>query len=283
MDIYQAIWDADMHGNGIRAITTAEQGDVVEGYVVVDTKTCHANHRILKDVHIPAHKRNSYQLVEKLFDNYKLNQANQEKNTVNESKEVEDFLIMAIHSRPGRLAKAFIEETLNKKWSEAEWYAYLHELWFRQFYWESGIDLSGFEHVFVGEQKKKKLVGHHFWYKYWLEDNADLNQHHRDQIEMTCAHHPNKTSSPDVVTVGYHLDAFDYDKQRFIKIIKKRCAFLVGMSAEGLLALGTVRAMPQEYLPQCLVINDTPYTLELFMSPDGKSIRTFYPNDFPSS
>lgn len=278
MTIYQAIWEADMRGNGIRPISTTEKGDISEGYVVVDTDTCNPEHRILKEVHIPDRKRFSYQLIEKLFDNYKLNQANQEKNTMYESKEVEEFLQMAIHSLPCQVAKEFIEEKTNRKFDEQEWYTYLHELWFKQFYWESGIDLSGFEHVFVGEQKKKKLVGHHFWYKYWLEDNAELNQHHRDQIQMTCAnHHEQNPATPYVITVGYHLDAFDYEKKRFIKTIKKRCAFFVGISAEGLLALGTVRALPEVYLPESFVINNVHYQLELYKSPDGQSIRTFYP------
>lgn len=283
MDIYQAIWDADMRGNGIRPISTIEKGDSSEGYVVVDTTACSREHRILKEVHIPDRKRSSYQLIEKLFDNYALNQANQEKNAMNESKEVEEFLLMAMHSFPGKIAKNFIEEKRNQTFDDKQWYAYLHELWFKQFHWESGIDLSGFEHVFIGEQKKKKLVGHHFWYKYWLEDNADLNRHQRDQIEMTCAnsHEPNPTI-PNVVTVGYHLHAYDSDKKRFTRIIKKRCAFFVGISAEGLLALGAVRALPKEHLPENFVMNGVRYKLELFMSPDGKSIRTFYPKYAPS-
>jgi poly(U)-specific endoribonuclease len=233
-------------------------------------------------VHIPERKRSSYQLIEKLFDNYILNQTNKEKNTTNKLKEVEEFLTMAIHSPPCRIAKKFIEEKSNKEFNELQWYTYVHDLWFRQFTWESGKDLSGFEHVFVGEQKGRKLVGHHFWYKYWLEDNANLTEHHRDQIEMTCTHLEQKQASPHVITIGYHLNAFDFNKRRFIKIIKKRCAFFVGLSAEGLLALGTVRAMPQEFAPEDFIINDVHYKLELFRSPDGKSIRTFYPIYLPS-
>lgn len=284
MDIYQAIWAADMRGNGLRPILPSDKGDLSEGYVVVDTEICNAKHRILKEVYIPERKRTSYQLIEKLFDNYKLNQTREELNTVNESKEVEEFLSMAIQSQPGKLAKEFTEEKTNKTFNDQQWYSYLHNLWFRQFYWESGVDLSGFEHVFVGEQKKRKLVGHHFWYKYWLEDNTEVNKHHRDQIEMTCAnHHEHNPAAPYTVTVGYHLDAFDYEKQRFVKIIKKKCAFLVGISAEGLLALGTVRALPQEHLPENFVLNGVPFQLELFSSPDGKSIRTFYPKYIPPS
>lgn len=94
-------------------------------------------------------------------------------------------------------------------------------------------------------------------------------------------HHEQKQAAPDVITIGYHLKAFDYAKRRFIKILKKRCAFFVGISAEGLLALGTVRAVGPEDFSENIVMNSSQYKLELFKSPDGNSIRTFYPIFIP--
>lgn len=274
MDIFQEIWDSDMKANGIRPILHTKNTDLSQGYVVVDTKSCHPEHQIFKEVHIPDRKKTSYQLIEKLFDNYTLNQMSEEKDSTNESKEVEEFLKMAINSSPGRIAKKFTEERSNKEFSELQWHTYLHDLWFRQFNYKSGKDLSGFEHVFIGEQKGRDLVGHHFWYKYWLEENADLNEHHRDQIEMTCtAQRKHKPFTPNLITVSYHLKAYDDEKKRFIKINKKKCTFFVGLSAEGLLALGTVRTIA----PVNFIINNVHYMLKIYMSPDGKSIRTFYP------
>jgi poly(U)-specific endoribonuclease len=278
MNIYQEIWDADMKGNGLRPITTKDISNPSEGYVVVDTEKCDPDHQIFKEVCLPAQKRSSYQIVEKLFDNFTLNQIYREKNTKSESLEVEEFLSMAIHSIPVKMAKKFIEEKTNKELNETDWYKYLHTLWFRQFNWESGKDLSGFEHVFIGEQKRRKLVGHHFWYKYYMEDHAFLNKQKRDQIELTCLNHSeHRLAGPDVIILGFHLRAYDYEKRRFIKILKKKCAFFTGISAEGLLALGTVRSIGQKNFPERIVINNKYYHLELFMSPDGESIRTFYP------
>lgn len=283
MNIYQAIWDADMEGNGLRPISTNANKDKSRGYVVVDTGSCHPEHRILKEVYIPAQKRSSYQLVEKLFNNYALNQKSKENNTLNELVEVEEFLQMAIQSFPSRIAKKFIEEKSNKEFSELQWYTYLHDLWFRQFNSENGKDLSGFEHVFIGEQQRKRLVGHHFWYKYWLEDNADINEHHQDQIVMNCSVHSEQICNTlDAITVGYYLEAFDYQKNRFVKLTKKNCGFFVGVSAEGILALGAVRAASQEFASEDAVINGVRYKLELSRSRDGKSIRTFYPIHAPS-
>ncbi|WP_226035261.1 hypothetical protein [Aquibacillus saliphilus] len=274
MNIYQAIWDADMNENGIRPTFTKKNMDKSQGYVVVDTNICFREHHIIKDVHIPDRKRNSYHLIEKLFDNYNVNQRDTEKDSTYKSKEVEAFLKMAVKSSPCQIAKKFTEESSNKKFSELQWYTYLYDLWFRQFNYNNGKDLSGFEHVFIGEQKGRDLVGHHFWYKYWLEENKYLNKHKRDKIKMTCqSDNKTKFSTPDVVTVGYHLEAFDYEKKRYINIKKRKGTFFVGLSAEGLLAIGTVRANA----PFDFKVNGVDYELKLFMSPDGKSIRTFYP------
>ncbi|MFE8700703.1 hypothetical protein ACFYKX_08765 [Cytobacillus sp. FJAT-54145] len=282
MNIYQEIWDADMNENGVRPIFASEKGDLSQGFVAVNTESCHQDHRVIKEVSIPDRKRGSYEYVEKLFDNYTLNQTSREKNSISESKEVEEFLKMAVNSAPLRLAKKYLEENTNKVLDEIQWYTFLHRLWFRQFDWESGRDLSGFEHVFVGDQKGRKLVGHHFWYKYWLEDTPTLNEHHNGLINMTCsAQDELKYPSPDVITVSYHLKAYDYEKRRFIKVIKRKCAFFVGLSAEGLLAIGTVRAMQESNTSEFL-LNDVPYKLKLFMSPDGKRIRTFYPSYEPT-
>jgi|UPI0003FAC992 poly(U)-specific endoribonuclease len=274
MNIYQAIWDADMRGNGIPSILPNEKVDISKGFIVVDMEGGNSQHFILRDIHIPDKKRSSYLLFEKLLDNFSLNQTSKERNTENEAKEVEDFLLMAISSPPMVIAKQFIEDNDQIVLTSSEWYSFLYELWFRQFDWESGRDLSGFEHVFIGEQKGRKLVGHHFWYKYWLEDSNVINN--KVQPDTGFDNQQEQSSAaPIVVTISCHLKAYDFAKRRFIKVFKKKCAFFVGLSPEGLLAMGTVRAMPNA--PVDSIINGATYTLELIKSPDGKSIRTFYP------
>jgi poly(U)-specific endoribonuclease len=279
VNIYQAIWDAEMKENGIPPMFTAENKDISQGYVLVDRQN---EHQLLKDLHIPDRKRHSYQLVEKLFDNFTLNKKSEEKYATEKEKEVQQFLRMAIQSSPMKIAKNFVEEVMDQKFTDSQWYNYLHDLWFRQFDDKHGKDLSGFEHVFIGEQKGKELEGHHFWYKYWLEENGDLNEQHINQIDaIDTANDKEESPASVVITVSYHLKAIDYEKQRFIKLKKRKSTFFVGTSAEGLLALGTVRALPEKCVPLNCVINDTHYKLECFMSPDGKSIRSFYPSYIP--
>src|SRR4051794_36161585 len=117
MNIYQTIWDSDMESNGVRPISTGEIGDEAKGYVVVDTDSCEPQHHVIQKVHIPEEKRSSYQLVEKLFNNYTLNQKKKEfNNTLDETKEVEEFLNMAIETKPLKLAKKYIEERSNREY-----------------------------------------------------------------------------------------------------------------------------------------------------------------------
>ncbi|WP_053363188.1 hypothetical protein [Bacillus sp. FJAT-27251] len=278
MDIYQHIWDADMKSNGLQPIEPGKERNYSAGYVVVDDRPGHHGHRIFREVYIPDSKRRSYQLVEKLFDNYTMNQYRKEKNTVKESKEVSEFLAMAINTSPIQLAREFVQKKLRKSLTELYWYTHLQQLWFRQFNLYNARNLSGFEHVFIGEQKRKMLSGHHFWYKYWLEDNPALNEHKSDLIDLKdSALQVQMPGAPYIVTAGYRLKTYDGHKRRFIRISKSRCGFFVGLSAEGLMAMGTVRALFPEDKPHPVKLNGLPFNLEMFMCPQGKSIRTFYP------
>lgn len=277
MNIYQEIWNADMKGNGLKPILPEETGDESQGYVVVDTKNCNPQQHIIQKVVIPKEKEESYRLVEKLFNNYSLDESKNERNTLDESKEVEQFLDMAIKSEPLKIAKKYIEEKANHEYTYLQWYTYLHDIWFRQFNSDNGRDLSGFEHIFIGEEKGRTLNGYHFWYKYYIDDSI-LNDQNKDEINLICSIRPNETSpKPDVVTIAYTIDAYDYEQKRFVKLVKAKGGFFVGLSAEGLLALGTVRFTPQAFAEKDAVINNIHYELKLFRSNDTKSMRTFYP------
>ena len=59
-----------------------------------------------------------------------------------------------------------------KSYSREAWQELIFDVWFRQFDDGRNLDLSGFEHVAVGEQKGGTVNGHHFWYKYYLDDWA---------------------------------------------------------------------------------------------------------------
>ena len=75
--IYQDIWNADQTGNGVPALRPGEATNDAAGYVIVDERATDvgAQHRVLKDVVVPDAKRTTYDLCEKIFDNYALERA----------------------------------------------------------------------------------------------------------------------------------------------------------------------------------------------------------------
>jgi len=284
-DIYQQIWDADQAGGGVKPILHGTAGDAEAGYVAVLTEASGADHRILPDVKIPAAKQRTYDLVRALFDNYALDEPDPETETQKERQEAHDLLEAVVDTPPMQVARDFVADAVGTAVSRDRWYAILTEQWFRRFSMGGDPELSGFEHVFVGEHQQSKVQGYHFWYKYWLDDGLagtiDRNRlpgfrDDRIQYERNLAK-PGQNAFPESVTISYRWDAPDYDRGALRPLVKPIGGFFVGCSVEGLMALGTVRAHVAAAAPKTAVINGARYNLKMFRSPDDKNIRTFYP------
>ncbi|MGH6901265.1 MAG: hypothetical protein ACREIR_00835, partial [Geminicoccaceae bacterium] len=171
--IYQRIWDADQAASGIPAIAAGQAGDPARGFVAVDERaTRDPDHRLFAEVRIPEPKRRTYELCKALFDNYRLDQTKPEDNRPEEAREIQDLLDAVTDSAPMAAARAHLEDQRGKSYSPDAWQELIFDVWFRQFDDGHNRDLSGFEHVAVGEQKGGTVNGHHFWYKYYLDDWA---------------------------------------------------------------------------------------------------------------
>jgi hypothetical protein len=163
-------------------------------------------------------------------------------------------------------------------YSRDEFQALLFEIWFRQFDDGRNLDLSGFEHVVVGEQKEGAVSGYHFWYRYYLDDFGLLGT--GDDIDFGGSRYPRHLAGealaiPDVVTLAYRWRAEDHDAGIERPLFKPTGGFWVGCSAEGLMALGTMRFF--ERGAEDAVINRARYEIDLYKSPDRKSIRSYFP------
>ena len=260
MNIYQEIWNADIEvGNGVRPILKDIDGDKNEGYVVVDiegeiTSNSNEDHNILKDLYIPNSKKGIYKIFENFFDDYEKDKSEGEIHNNKKEKEIGNFLKLIIESPSLKLARSFIEKEGLEFKDDKDWIKYLQELWFTEFNQNGGLDLTGFEHVFIGEQKgHNKLDGYHFWYKYWLDDDTTiierLGSHGHEyevlDIKITTANQPSSSPSPDVVTFIYDLIIRENGKEKSLQK-RPKGGFFVGISPECLIALGTV-AYSQKY------------------------------------
>jgi len=293
--IYQEIWDADQATHGIPAIRPGDSTDLALGFVRVDERASEVgdDHRVLTEVVIPDAKRTTYDLCEKLFNNYQLDPGVREIVTPEESIEEQAFIDAIVPLPPLQVAKAFIASELGQTISDLTLGSMIRETWFLQ--GRAGSKhASGFEHVFVGEQKAAgdlpdsqavSMGGYHFWYKYHLDDSAGLSG--SDDI----AYHSTRYSGadrpeqgllvPEIVTLSFTWQAHDFTTGEEQLLIKPIGGFWVGCSAEGLIALGLVRARTKA--PKVAAINSATYQIDLHRLDDNRdSIRTFFPR-FKSS
>jgi hypothetical protein len=280
-DIYQEIWDADREYCGIKALEKGTKIDTTtkaNGYVIVDKNyRGDRHHRVLTEMVIPDRKRVSYQRVEKLFNNYALDQTKCEINTPEEEREIAEFIRAIANSQPMLVARDYISKQSGRKFNQDTWYSLIHRIWFEQFCLGSNKDLSGFEHVILGEQQEGKVQGYHFWYKYYLDERFQLNNQEIDLIDFLGLDGNRDRHLPDIVHLSYEWKAFDYEQKRFRKLTKPKGVFWVGPSVEGLMAIATVRFLPEALAPKQATINGAVYQLKLFRSLDERHLRTFYP------
>ncbi len=289
-DIYQEIWNADQAQNGVEAILDTESGSEDHGFVKVNSQLVHSANpelRVLAEVHIPERKMQTYDLCRKLFNNYNLPEPMPEFDTPEERKEVHDFVTAIIETEPMDVARAYVARETGTTITKERWYNTIVEMWFRRFSSGGDPELSGFEHIVVGEQEKSKVQGYHFWWKYYLDDGFarrgdDNAPDFPGLVDDRISYHGSKQKAgqilfPESVTISYRWHAPDYEEGAVRPLFKKIGGFFVGCSVEGLMALGTVRAHKGVRAPRVGVIEGARYDMKLFHSPNGQNIRTFYP------
>jgi hypothetical protein len=290
--IYQDIWDADQSGAGLKAIFDDAVGDETTGFVKVSRAALRPGRgggdtKLLTDVVIPGGKSRSYDLVRSLFNNYALDEKLIEIETPQEREEVHDFLQAIYDTAPMQVARSYVQNASGMVISKERWYTTLMDMWFRPVAEGDRPALSGFEHVFVGEQKGAVVNGYHFWYKYWLDDGlADKIDGGQGRfpglkddriVYLRSKEDAGEDRFPESVTISYRWDAPDYERGQVRPLTKPTGGFFVGCSVEGLMAMGTVRAHLAARAPKEAQINGARYDLKVFRSADDQHVRTFYP------
>lgn len=282
-DIYQEIWNVDQAHAGLTAV---HQGNAVSdavrsnGYVVVkENQDAKRDHKLIEQVHIPPRKEKSYGLLRALLNNYTLDQTKSESSFPEEQKEVQEFLDYIHTSPPMEVAREYAAARMGQPVSRDQWWAILQRVWFEQFTDGKNRDLSGFEHVVVGEQKKGEVKGYHSWYKYYLDEHFRRTQEEpvQDSIGFLAWKRPAGDATPDVATLSFNWRAFDYEAGQFRPLTKPVGGFWIGPSTEGMMAIGTVRFLPEVMAPKRAEINGYAYDLPLYRSPNDRHLRTFFP------
>ena len=281
-DIYQQIWDADQGYAGLKAIKHGSVPDGVltaGGYVVVNESGSGSDHRLIEEISIPAAKLPTYTSAKKLFNNYTLDQTKRENDFPEEAAEVQDFLEKVYRSPPMDVAREYVASRSGNAVSPDQWWGIVERVWFERYDMGRNKDLSGFEHVVVGEQERGKVKGYHWWYKYYLDERfrRDDGSQEIDSITFLSWEGLPADTSPEIATLSFKWRAFDYEAEAFRPLTKPIGGFWIGPSIAGLLAMGTVAFLPEAAAPRRTVINGVKYDLAVHGSSNGRHLRTFYP------
>ncbi|MGG3871210.1 hypothetical protein [Brevibacillus laterosporus] len=296
--LWNKIWQADMANNGILPLiknVSEDQKDDSKGYVIVDENPrlgCNnPNHEpsenrevnVLTNVVIPSYKKKSYELFEKLTDKYNMKLGEKEQFDPIKLDEINTFLQYVISTEPMKIAREYVmnhngNHTIS---SDAEWIKLLYDIWFEP---RRRGTTSAFEHIFLGEEGLDHgeiiLDGHHFWYHYYLKDGPFEITHQEDVIYFLHyfeLQRSEKSKLGEVITITYkYLEKTSETDGRVL--YKRTGGFFVGLSPEGLLAMGTVAYINGEE-EQIITINDETYKLiTAIKTEEGVTFfRTFYP------
>lgn len=285
----QTLWDIDQRNNGIKPTLNYDDIETQEyqndgGVLVSLLSNANPEHKLLSNLIIPERKLNTYNSSKLLFNNYTLDQTKPENNTLEENKEIEDFINLIIDTEPIKYAADIMDIQ-----SKDELVALIFSAWFKQFNDGKGKDLSGFEHIIVGEQKGGKVNGYHFLYKYYLDDNFGLidsddiyyigpvNSNNKKKSKNN--YKPDSSNAfnfPEIATIGYKWNAFDYENEVHRMLIKPIGGFFNGCSIELLIALGLIRLQinTKSYIDS---LNGASYDIIMYSGDNGNSLRTLYP------
>lgn len=265
-DVYQRIWTSDMKlSSGLRPVLASEAKSETEGYVIVNEseKSNTPGELFPGEPVIPPGKRRSYELARALFDNYNFLASVRDEIDPDEIEEIDEMLNHIAASPPLVVAREFIAESTGRTFSDGAWFAHLKDLWFRPFQIGSSPSRSGFEHVFLGEKKGRKVGGLHWWYYYASKE---------DEFKYGGVSYGNVVGGATVPEIATMAFTWTVDGDT---IVKKKGGFFVGLSVEGLMAMGTVCA--DENAPRTAVIEGVEIEMKMFKSPDNRSVNTFYP------
>uniref|UniRef100_K3WX75 EndoU domain-containing protein n=1 Tax=Globisporangium ultimum (strain ATCC 200006 / CBS 805.95 / DAOM BR144) TaxID=431595 RepID=K3WX75_GLOUD len=130
----------------------------------------YANDRLFTYVDPCVFERKTYKLFYDLLDNYERGTGIAEDVTEEELVENNAFLNAVIDTAPMRYAYNWLVK--NKKFSGdiRSFKRKLDYLWFGLYRREAHNDSSGFEHVFVGEERDGKVMGCHNWLQIYNEE-----------------------------------------------------------------------------------------------------------------
>ncbi|KAJ9436098.1 Poly(U)-specific endoribonuclease-like protein [Diplonema papillatum] len=256
----------------------------LQGYTFYKSKGDFARHPLFKHVDDSVFTdRPTYRTFVALLDNYEREVADAEEETHEERQETQAFLDAVLATRPMQFCAKYLANCHAAPADPAAFRRMLHALWFRGYASTKGgpVDSSGFEHVFVGEEKGSSITGMHNWVQLYREEAKGLLDYNG------YISHDRSKPEDHILTLQFEwTDAEDGSNQT-----KPMSTSFVGVSPEFEIALYTLAALAPDNDP---AIRENRGKREILCSMDEldlelnsivwnrgrtKMIRTAYPEE----
>lgn len=166
----QALWDLDRH-----RLTPGDHYAVSlqQNKHSVGNTSDHAHENLFSRVDVGfLNAIPTYKHFISLLDNYERSTGQSEVVTQEETDENNAFLNAVLDTPVGQYLANYLQEKGHVSGGRTETRQFLYRLWFYLYRRETHRDSSGFEHVFVGEERDGKISGFHNWLQFFLEEKA---------------------------------------------------------------------------------------------------------------
>jgi len=236
----------------------------------------------------------TFAAVESLFGNYHVDDGKNPPDV--KTVEVNNFIDKIAATKVLDIARQYVIANLSNDYNDLNaWKEFLKQVWFHDY--TNPNAQSAFEHVFVGDvgrkdkrSKELELGGHHFWYKFYLEDTGELSLDGtvigKDLIRVFSEppYSPPFGFTNETACISYalrRLNMVDGSVTIGESLHKHTGGYFIGVSPEFLIAFGAViytqyQNNKQNDVP--IVLNNTNYVMKVYApGKDGNPLRTFYP------
>nr|XP_019934254.1 PREDICTED: poly(U)-specific endoribonuclease-C-like [Paralichthys olivaceus] len=202
----------------------------------------------------------------KLLDNYERATGVTERVTTEEQREINLFLDAVLQTAVMKRAHQYLVSKGKSNSDSRLFKNQLKLIWFNLYHRQrnTGLDSSGFEHVFVGETKSgTEIVGFHNWIQFYLQEKNS----HLDYKGYKARHNDLPDQDDHVLNLQFSWHS----------IVKPVGSAFIGTSPEFEMALFTVIFLMNTERSTTVLVNIDQCQMELVVIRHGRSLGTAYP------
>ncbi|KAL4005924.1 hypothetical protein ACER0C_005637 [Sarotherodon galilaeus] len=201
-----------------------------------------------------------------LLDNYERSTGVTEQVTTEELTEMEFFLDAVLETKVMKRAHQYLVRKGQSSSDLRLFKKQLNLIWFHLYHRQrnTGLDSSGFEHVFVGETKSgTEIIGFHNWVQFYLQEK---NQH-LDYKGYKAREHDLPDQDDHVLNLQFSWHG----------VVKPIGSAFIGTSPEFEMAVFTIVFLMNTERSTIVVVNIDQCQMELVVIRHGRSLGTAYP------